>query len=199
MENQETKAQVLELTEFETKYEVDEKLLHPFKKIVEDIGYEKFLYVQGPDVFFRHPDKPNVLGRYRKAEHGDSGAEFTLKEKHTEGNNVKRTETNWKVGKTPYEEIEQGAKIMGFKRNTQIWKSCHVYKLSDANLVFYTVRDEDNKYAHFIEIEVREDTKFTEDEAWSTIKKYEEKLAPLGITAQRRKRLSLYEMYRKPI
>ena len=37
----------------------------------------------------------------------------------------------------------------------------------------------------------------TPDKAWEVILKYEKLLSPLGITAQKRKRLSLFEMYKK--
>lgn len=184
--------------EFETKYEVEENLLHPFKSLMADIGYKKFLYVQGPDVFFTKPGDPECFARYRRAEHGDEREEFTIKKKLS-SNSIIRTETNWLITGTPANEIRKGAELMGFVYNTQIWKACHIYNLADATLVFYTVRDEANNYTHFIEIEVKEGTVHDEDYGWKVIQKYEELLKPLGISAQRRKRKSLFEMYRKVV
>ena len=188
--------EVLELVEFETKYEVDESLLHPFKQLVEGLNLGKCHYVQGIDVFFTKPGRDNIFARYRKADN-DKRAEFTIKEKHTEANSIKRTETNWRVDNTDFKEIAKGAELMGFKENTTIWKSCHIYDLKDVIAVFYSVRGEDNKMTHFIEIEVHHKLNFTEEQAWDIIKKYEELFAPLGISAKKRKRKSLFEMYRK--
>ena len=73
---------------------------------------------------------------------------------------------------------------------------CHIYNFEDATLVFYTVKD-GSKLDHFMEIEVREDMEFTEDQAWAIIRKWEKELEPLGITAQNRLRKSLFDMYRR--
>lgn len=183
--------------EFETKYEVEENLLHPFKELMDTIGFKKFLYVQGPDVFFTKPGDRETFARYRRAEHGDKREEFTIKQKHDENSSIIRTETNWLVTGTPANEILKGIELMGFVYNTKIWKACHIYNLSDATLVFYTVRDENNNYTHFIEVEVKEQAGYTEEESWEIIRKYEELLKPLGISAQKRKRKSLFEMYRR--
>jgi len=192
------KEEILELVEFETKYETTLDQLFPFKALVESMEYKNHKYVQGPDVFFTKGNETNIFARYRKAEHDKSGrAEFTVKEKLQKNSSVIRTETNWRVDKTPYPEIAKGADMMGFEYNTRIWKACHIYDLDDATLVFYTVKDETNKLMHFMEIEVREDLKITEDQGWEIIRKYEAVLAPLGVSAQKRKRKSLFEMYRK--
>jgi hypothetical protein len=68
-------------------------------------------------------------------------------------------------------------------------------------LVFYTVRSEDNKTNHFIEIELDEDKigTMTYDEAWDKIRHYEKLLNPIGISHSKRLTKSLYEMYVKDI
>jgi adenylate cyclase class IV len=65
--------------------------------------------------------------------------------------------------------------------------------------VFYTVKDENNKLAHFVEIELDEESihKLTLSEAMDKIRKYEKVLEPLGITHKNRLKKSLYEMYVK--
>lgn len=195
-----TKKDEFKFVEIETKYEVSEKEMFPFKSIVEKLEqYDDkcFLYVQGPDVFYAYPKNPNKFGRYRKAE-GEKRAEWTVKEKLDENSTIFRTETNWRVDFTPKDEIHKGAVEMGFVYDTEIWKACHIYRLDDANLVFYTVRDEEGGIAHFIEIEVREDLKLeNEEEAMAIITKYESVLSPLGIKPQKRKRRSLRDMYSK--
>ena len=91
--------------------------------------------------------------------------------------------------------------MMGYKFNFSIWKSCHIYNFKDATLVFYTVKDDNDKIDHFVEIELDEKSihKLTYDEAMRTIRRYEDILAPLGITYRNRLSKSLYEMYVKDI
>ncbi len=196
-QNNNTENVELEHVEFETKYEVEADLLFEFKSLVQELNPKKFIYVEGPDTFFTTPGRDDIFARYRRATHGDGKrAEFTVKEKHSKNNNIIRTETNWRVDSTPKEDIIKGAELMGFTFNNEIFKTCHIYNFDDATLVYYSV-EENKKVKNFIEIEVREDLNITEDEAWGIVKKYEEILAPLGISAQRRKKLSLFEMYRK--
>jgi len=102
------------------------------------------------------------------------------------------------VDKTPFEEIKSYVESMGYKYDFQIYKNCHIYEFADAKIVFYSVRCEKGNRDYFIEIEVDEATihKYTEEEAWDVIRKYETLMEPLGIKAQNRLRKSLYEMYR---
>lgn len=185
--------------EFETKYRVDGDLQWKFKTIVSELDFKSFVYAEGPDYYYTKPDGSFL--RYRKAL-TEKRAEVTLKEK-PEGasSNLKRKEVNWRVDNNSHETIEAGALMMGFDFNFSIWKSCHIYRFKDATLVFYTVRDENNKTDHFIEIEVEESTihKLTEKDAMDVIKKYEVVLEPLGITYKNRMVRSLYEMYVKDI
>ena len=187
-------------TEFETKYRVNGNIIFDFKKIIESIEDScKFLYVQGPDIYFTKEDGSFL--RYRKGE-GEKRAEITMKEKQ-EGSkyNIKRKEVNWRVDPTPYDTIYEGALMQGYKYNFRIKKFCHIYIFKDACVVFYTVEDERCKLDHFIEIELNEETihTLTEEEAWEGIKKYEKILEPLGITHRSRLMKSLYEMYVKDI
>jgi len=193
---------IAKFTEFETKYRTEIDRMIPFKELVEDLpGLIKFSYVQGPDTYYLRDG--NAFGRHRLAQYADKDgyrfSQWTIKIK-PEGakNNIKRTEPNWNVSATPPDEVEAGAIAMGYKFNFKIWKMCHIYEFKDATIVFYTVRDEDNKkYDHFIEIEVTEETihELTEQQAWDVITKYEKILEPVGVNAQKRLRKSLYEMY----
>jgi len=184
--------------EFETKYRVDGDLQWKFKTIVSELDFKSFVYAEGPDYYYTKPDGSFL--RYRKAL-TEKRAEVTLKEKPDgASHNIKRKEVNWRVDGNSQEDIDAGAKMMGFTFNFSIWKSCHIYRFKDATLVFYTVRDENNKTDHFIEIEVDEASihKLTEKEAWDVVRKYETILEPLGITYKNRMSKSLYEMYVKP-
>lgn len=180
--------------EFETKYGVEQETLYPFKQLVENLDFKKFIYAQGWDYFYNKKGVKNIFARYRR-EDGEAKAEFTIKEKHSEKNSIKRTETNWGLtGTTSKKDVIKGIELLGFEYNTKLWKACHIYKMDDVTLVFYSVRWSDDELSHFIEIEVPENLGLTDDESWAIIIKYEALLAPLGITAKKRKRLSLKEM-----
>ena len=186
--------------EFETKYRVEGHLIYTFKEIMNNLDdTSTFVYVEGPDWYYTKEDGSFL--RYRKADN-QKRAEVTLKEKPAGAkSNIKRKEVNWRVDGTPFETIQEGAFMQGYEFNFKIWKMCHIQNFKDATVVFYTVRGEDNKDAHFVEIEVDEDTihNLTEKEAWDVIKKYEEILIPLGITYKNRMMKSLFELYVKDI
>ncbi|MCX9024596.1 MAG: hypothetical protein OIN85_00705 [Candidatus Methanoperedens sp.] len=191
-------------TEFETKYRTEISQLLPTKIILESLpDLQKFIYCQGPDTYYTKPD--GSFGRYRRGQFpwSDKFAQWTIKQKR-EGakNNVQRFESNWRVDGTPANEIAAGAEAGGYKFNFEIWKMCHIYYFPDATLVFYTVREKGRtEVAHFIEIEVKEETihELTEQQAWDVIAKYEKILEPVGISPQKRLRKSLYEMYVKEL
>ena len=208
MENQVNKN--LDHIEFETKYRIDGHLLTEFKKLIDSLPDEKkFIYVEGPDDYYVHPDMQDSFARYRQPSHGldNNRREVTFKIK-PEGakNNIMRKEFNWRVDSTPEETIKAGIEALGYEFNFRIWKSCHIYKLDDVTLVFYTVYDttdgKPSKHDNFLEIEVCEDKirlGLTEDQAWDIIHKYEKVLSLLGITPQNRLKKSLYEMYKRDI
>lgn len=209
MENNETKVEEpkLDHIEFETKYRIDAHLLTEFKKLVEShVAPKSFIYVEGPDYYYVHPDMEDSFGRYRKPSHGldNNRCEVTFKIKPKGAkNNIMRKEFNWRVDKTPEETIKAGFDALGFVFNFSIWKSCHIYKLDDVTLVFYTVYDttegRPSKTDNFLEIEVDEEKMkdLTEKDAWEIIEKYEKLLQPLGVSPQKRLRKSLYEMFKR--
>jgi adenylate cyclase class IV len=188
-----------EFTEFETKYRTEKLLEDKFKSIVSEMDYKNFVYAEGPDHYYTKPDGSFL--RYRKAV-TEKRSEVTLKEKPTGAtSNISRKEINWRVDGNSKEAIHQGALMMGFTFNFSIWKTCHIYNFKDATLVFYSVKDDNDKYDYFIEIELNEKTihTLTHKEAMDCIRKYEEILSPLGITHNKRLKKSLYEMYVKNI
>jgi len=185
----------LEYHEVEVKFRVDEKILNDWKQLVEGLDGWKFIYVQSDDIYYT---KGNEFLRYRFTAE-DERAELTYKAKINEGNNMIRKEINLRVDPNSPETVEAFSDCLGYKYNFKIGKYVHIYKFDDVTLPFYTVIDEDGKRDTFLEIEINEDTihNLTEDECWTIIKKYEDILKPLGIVAQKRLRLSLFEMYRK--
>lgn len=185
--------------EVECKYNADDISRISFKDLAKSLSPTSFIYVESTDIYYVRAE--NEFLRYRMpAENKQSGeeerrSELTLKKKHVEQNNWIRTEVNLRVDLNDPALVAAFCEGLGYKKNFSIEKSCDIYFFDDADLVFYSVRDEDGKYAHFIEIEANENIGMTGAQSWETILKYEKILAPLGISPQKRKKLSLFEMY----
>lgn len=191
------------LTEFEVKFRIDGEKLFQWKDLVSSLdGLKEFIYAESDDIYYTRDLGANVdyeFIRYRfSTTTKERRAELTIKSKTHDNNNIKRSETNIRVDGNDKFFIESFVNGLGFTKNFRIRKpGVHIYRFKDATLPFYTVMDENDKVEHFIEIEVNEDIihNLTEKDAWDIIRKYEEILKPLGITAQNRLRLSLFEMY----
>jgi adenylate cyclase class IV len=194
----------LDHIEFESKYRVETNILMPMKLVVEAMPtFKEFVYAEGPDDYFTKGDS---FVRYRKEAHkGPNGrAELTMKIK-PEGakNNIIREEFNVRVDGTPKETITKFLNALGYKHNFSVMKSCFIYRMEDATLVYYTVADITNgdlrDMQHFVEIEVSEEKigNMTATEAWEILVKYEKALAPIGLSPQKRLKKSLFEMYHR--
>jgi len=194
-----------EFIEFESKYRIDLDKLFAWKELVSNLdNLKESLYVESDDIYYTRPTTGDLAYEFIRYRFSTSAKErrkeLTIKSKTTELNNIKRFETNIRVDHNQTPEIESFIKRLGFEKNFMIKKpGVHIYKFEDATLPFYTVIDEKGTQSHFIEIEVKEEiiSKLTEQQAYDIIRKYEELFKPLGITAQNRLKLSLFEMYRK--
>lgn len=200
-ESQREKSLLDPQTEFETKYRTDIAHLVLFKQLAEKLpNLKKFIYVQGPDVYYSKANSSVAFARYRRAENMPEGGTLTFKERTTKKDNVIRNEDNLDLAKhVTKEQVKAAVNRLGYTYDFEIWKFCHIYKFQDATLVFYAVTNESKETAYFTEIEVEESTigNYTEDEAWETIKKYEAILEVIpGITFRHRLKQSLYDMYR---
>lgn len=210
----------LEHIEFETKYRVEDHQLIEFKQIMDSSAEEKkFIYVEGPDYYWTYPkwwfdnspeyDENGTFARFRKPSYGlDNGnRQVTWKYKPKDSkNNIQRTENNWDIkDKTEEAAIVKQLQCSGMKFNFSIVKNCHIYIMTDATLVFYTVYDttdgKPRKADSFVEIEVNEDNmkNTTEEQAWAVITKYEKVLESIGLNAQKRLKKSLFAMYKRDI
>jgi predicted adenylyl cyclase CyaB len=189
-----------EYLEIELKFNADGIDRMAFKDLIKSLNPKRFIYVESTDVYYVKSE--NEFLRYRMpAENKQSGeedrAELTFKKKHTDKNNWTRTEVNLRIdGNSPF-LVEAFCEGLGYKRNFSIDKRCDIYFFEYADIVYYSVRDEVGKYTHFIEVEASEDTHMTQEKSWEVVQKYEKMLLPLGITPQKRKKLSLFEMYKK--
>lgn len=186
--------------EVECKYNADSIDRVAFKDLVKSFNPKTFIYVESTDVYYVRAE--NEFLRYRMPADNKGGpeedrAELTFKKKHIENNNWTRTEVNLRVDLNEPALVNAFCEGLGYKKNFSIEKRCDIYFFDDADIVYYTVKDEDGKYAHYLEVEANEDIGMTHEESWEVILKYEKLLLPLGITPQKRKKLSLYEMYVK--
>lgn len=183
--------------EIEVKFRADSINRLSFKDLANSLSPSDFTYIESTDTYFEKAE--NDFLRYRSASENSKSkrAELTFKKKHTEQNNIVRTEVNLRVDPNTEETVNAFVEGLGYKKNFNIWKACDIYYFSDATLVFYSVKDASNDYSHFIEIEVLEGSVDSEEAAWEVIRKYEKFIEPLGITPQARLKKSLYEMYRK--
>lgn len=184
--------------EFEVKFRVAGDLVYQFKSLVGALeGLKEFIYLESDDIYYV---KQNEFLRHRfDPKNLDGRQELTYKRKINTNNNILRVENNVRVDTNTLENVAAICENLGFNRNFKISKFVHIYKFADATLPFYTVIDDEGKMDHFIEIEVDEESlkDMTEDQAWEVVKKYETILTPLGISAQKRLRKSLFEMYVK--
>jgi len=182
--------------EIETKYDGDGIDRIEFKTLAASLGTHKFLYVEGRDIYYVKGEN-DFLRHRMAAEHlEDKRSELTFKKKSNDKNNNVRTEVNLRIDLNSPELVSAFCEGIGYKRNFSVYKYCDIYFFDDANIVYYTVLSDDNKKDSYLEIEANEDSGLTEKDAWDIVLKYEKLLSPLGISAQKRKKLSLFEIYR---
>lgn len=193
----------MEFVEFETKYSATDITLKNFQKLVEKLipstSYNYIEVFKGCDIYYTN--EAGIIARHRFPTQGKGGLhQFTLKAKLNPGNNIVRDEINLdlKGSSNPPEKITKFCEMLGLVKNFEIMKDSFIYVMKDATLVFYSVEDSETKEVrNFIEIEVTEGYCATLAEAWEILLKYEKMLAPLGLTAQKRLKKSLWEMYKR--
>lgn len=183
--------------EIETKYDANEIDRLTFKVLARSLNPTKFIYGEGTDVYFIKEADDFLRHRMPMVNSDDKRSELTFKKKSTEKNNMIRTEVNLRIDLNDSELVSAFCEGIGYKKNFSVYKMFDIYFFADANIVYYSVLDDFGKTANFIEIEASEDIGLTEDKAWEIVQKYEKLLSPVGITAQKRKKLSLFEMYRR--
>lgn len=182
--------------EIETKYDASGIDRIAFKNLLKSMNPKTFVYVESTDIYYSKGDE---FVRYRMPPETEKSkrSELTLKKKHVSGNNVVRTEVNLRVDNNNPETIKAFCEGLGYTKNFEVYKICDIYFFDDADVVYYTVLDENKKSADFLEIEVNEELDITVEAAKDIIIKYEKLLSTLGLTAQKRMKRSLWEIYRK--
>ena len=189
-----------ECIEYETKYRVSDSTLWQFKKIASKFCDKDtdFLYVESEDLYIYDSNKLDEFYRYRYSNNTtERRSEFTYKKK-LQTNNIKRKEYNFRLDmQYPNKsDVVNYTKDKGYDRTFTVFKACHIYKVKDATLVFYTVNlDNDPAAYHFVEIEIDESLEITESRAAELIDLYEAKLAPIGVNKRNRESRSLFEIF----
>lgn len=187
----------IEYLEIEVKFRADDIDRMAFKDLVRKLNPKEFLYIESTDTYFIREGDDFLRYRASAENTKDKRSELTFKKKHSENDNIIRTEVNLRVDPNKPELVTEFVEGLGYTYNFSIVKFCDIYYMSDVNLVYYTIKDDNGKYASFIEIEVIEGSVQTEEEGWEVMRKYEKLFEPFGITPQNRLRKSLFEMYRK--
>lgn len=193
----EVKKEGTEFLEIEAKYRADNIDRLKFKELAQSLSPKNFLYVESDDTYYTKSDTEFLRFRDRDKNTKSKRAELTFKKKTTASNNLVRVEVNLRIDGNSPETVKEFAEGLGYLFNFRITKICDIYYYDDADIVYYSVRDESGKYQSFMEIEVMEGYASSEEHAKEILSKYEKLLEPLGITPQNRLRRSLFEMYRK--
>ena len=183
--------------EIEVKYDAGGIDRLAFKALANSLKPKSFLYIESKDVYYAKNENEFLRHRNPPDFSEDKRSELTFKKKTAEGNNNIRVEINLRVDANTPEIVEAFCLGLGYTRNFTIVKYCDIFWYEKCDMVYYTVTDEEGKSSNYVEIEVLENLNLSEEESWAVITEYEKLLAPLGITSRNRKRLSLWEMYRK--
>jgi adenylate cyclase class IV len=181
--------------EIETKYDADGISMQNFIDLVERLpNITKKMMVSSYDEYFVNKDGDFVRYRYT-----DDRGELTIKKKINKNNNLERIEINMPTAGDSLPTVTAFMDSLGYKYNFGIYKTCKIYWLDNAVLVYYVVYDKDmREKRRFIEVEADEHHSWSsEQEAWDHVVKWEKVLEPLGISPKNRLRKSLFELFRK--
>jgi predicted adenylyl cyclase CyaB len=189
-----------DFNEIEYKYNADDIDRMVFKDLVKALNPKTFIYVESKDIYYAK-SKEEFL-RYRmpsenKLSGEENRQELTFKKKTQDSNNWTRIEVNLRIDLNDPATVDAFCTGLGYVKNVELVKCCEIYFFDDADIVYYSVKNEQGEYKYYIEIEALENSGATKEQSLEVLQKYEKLLAPLGITAQKRKKLSLWEINRK--
>lgn len=183
--------------EIEFKYRADDITLKDFTEFCKARGESAFITASGYDYFYDHAKDHTCFARHRV---GPAFNQLTFKRKTTDKNNFVRTEHNIDLAMSVRPEQTQAlCAEFGYRYNTSIFKNVFLYQFNTHTLVYYVCYDEKLKeLGRFIEIEMSEDYDWlSEDHAMGELLELERAAYPLGLSAQKRLRNSLFEMFKR--
>lgn len=188
----ETKYKEIEYKEIEYKYMADKISLYNFQILMDTLVYNNNIFVKSKDDYFSSDDTKVNFVRYR---YNDTYQELTLKKRTNIVNNNNRIEINLQT-LTNCDTVNAFLELLGYHKDFTIIKDCYIYYFDDAEIVYYSVYDINDKLVGtFIEIEAH--SHFNENDSFNIINSYEKKLESLGINYKNRLKKSLYEIYNK--
>lgn len=192
----------MKFIECEFKYTADNISLTKFQEFCEsrpDYAGVPALVASGYDHFYASSKDTDAFCRHR---YGPDMNQLTFKRKTTDVNNYVRTEHNLDFTKDmTTNQVQAYIKEHGYEFNIAIFKNCFIYKYDWYTLVYYICYNTDmRELGRFLEIEMKEDYAWkNKDEAWNALVAMERLCKPLGLSAQKRIRLSLFEMFKQDI
>ena len=185
----------LKFIEIEYKYNAKDIERANFNSLCKSLGPKRELAVEADtsaDYYFSKKD------RFMRFRQHKNNWELTTKIKHEDSNNKVRTEINIKLGAgmSP-EKAKAFSEVFGLKPDFTIKKDVQIYWFDKVVLSHYTCLSEDGRPLDtFMEIECDESYPWkTTGEALEELAKWEEIFSKVGLTAQKRIRRSLFEIY----
>jgi hypothetical protein len=182
--------------ELEYKYNAENVKLIDFQKLMEDLNIVNYVDASSWDIYYTRPGEKEEFLRYRKS---PTIPELTRKRRVSETNVWERIEVDIPLDpkRIKEDDIKAWATLDGMMENFRIYKSCFIYFLEDINYVYYTVYDINmHEKGRFMEVEINKHRlEELGDRAKDVLKEGEDKLAPLGISAKNRMRLSLFDRF----
>lgn len=182
--------------EVEFKYNAKDIKLTDFQKKMAELNPKFLIETSSWDFYYTNEVGESI--RYRKSE---LKPELTIKRKLDEDNNQKRIEINLGLAEGDHDEtVDEFVKLLGYKLNFKIYKSCFIYFFDDVDVVFYIVYDENmDEKGRFLEIEFLEEKAHESEmkDIFKSLHKYEKDLKKLGINKNNRIPYSLFEMFKK--
>jgi adenylate cyclase class IV len=185
-----------ETRELELKFKADSVNLSDFTVFCKNLKPVSSLEVAGWDVYFSGPGQAFEFLRYRA---GDK-KEVTVKIKTNDKNNNDRIEVDLPLATKVTESlVAKFAKTLGFKENFRIYKYCSIFFYEKVDLVYYiTFNEKMQETGRFIEVEARKDVvQDNAEDAWRSVREYEQHLKAFDITRANRMKRSLWEMFKK--
>ncbi len=192
--------------ELEYKYRADNVSLSHFKALMNSrrSPFTSNIIAASWDIYYSQDGLEDSFQRFRV----DTGRpELTKKVKTKDGNNWVRVESDLPLdpARVSEEKVAFHVGLDGYRENFRIFKYCDMYFENDLNYVYYIVYDENMRESgRFIEVEVNKDRVaplllLGPNAPMEALRRGEQYLEGLGITAQNRLKKSLFELFRRTL
>lgn len=169
--------------------------LSEFKVFCETRKPDKFLIISGYDHFLANPKEPGSFYRHRV---NTNENQLTFKRKLDKDSNAIREERNIDLPlSVSREQVSELCGVHGYEYTASIFKNCFIYNYAYYTLVMYVCYNKDlEELGRFIEIEMKEDYDWaSEEEALGELVTLERLCKSLGLSPEKRIKLSLFEMF----